>query len=184
MRLVDNLLETTCGAETHDQLKNMEVDWSTTPCANEAFVELHEWASNYILSPFMGIDQAQSFNLFVGDRAAMMLEGDWLVGQLRELERTDDFGLFIFPTGTDRLYGFAEYLYISSKSPNAEAAAKFVDYLSSDAVQQEHLGAFGSISVNRMSSTRTLSRSTKSGWTCSPPIPRPSNPVTSPSRLM
>jgi raffinose/stachyose/melibiose transport system substrate-binding protein len=149
MRLMDNLLETTCGAETADQLMQMEIDWSATPCATEAFVELHDWTSNYILSPFMGIDQAQSFNLFIADRAAMMLEGGWLVDQLRNAERADDFGVFVFPTGTDRLYSFAEYLYISSKSPNAEAAGKFLDYLASDAVQQEHLGAFAPMSVNK-----------------------------------
>jgi raffinose/stachyose/melibiose transport system substrate-binding protein len=149
MRLMDSLLETTCGAETADQLMNLEADWAATPCATEAFVELHDWTTNYILSPFMGIDQAQSFNLFVADRAAMMLEGDWLVGQLTDVGRADDFGVFVFPTGTDRLYSFAEYLYVSSKSPNAEAALKFLDFMASDAVQQEHLGAFAAISVNQ-----------------------------------
>jgi raffinose/stachyose/melibiose transport system substrate-binding protein len=149
MRLMDALLETTCGAETADQLMAMETDWSATPCATEAFVELHDWTSNYILSPFMGIDQAQSFNLFMADRAAMMLEGGWLVDQLRNGGRAEDFGVFVFPTGTDRLYSFAEYLYISSKSPNAEAAAQFLDFLASDEVQQQHLGAFSPLSVNR-----------------------------------
>jgi raffinose/stachyose/melibiose transport system substrate-binding protein len=96
----------------------------------------------------MGIDQQQSFNLFLAGRAAMMLEGDWLVGQLRDAGKIADYDLFPFPTGTDRLYGFAEYLYVSSKSPQADDAAKFLDFMLSDKAQQDNLGAFGSISIN------------------------------------
>ncbi|EPX87483.1 carbohydrate ABC transporter substrate-binding protein, CUT1 family [Rubellimicrobium thermophilum DSM 16684] len=149
MRLMDVILETKCGAETHDALKAMTADWTTTPCAVESFAELADWSANHILSPFMGIDQAQSFNLFLANRAAMMLEGDWLVGQISQAAPIEGFDLFIFPTGTGRLYGFAEYLYISSRSEHPDLAAKFLDYLLSDEVQQRHLGAFGAISVNR-----------------------------------
>ncbi len=91
MRLMDVILEAKCGAETHDALMGMTVDWATTPCATESFAELADWSANYILSPFMGIDQAQSFGLFMGDRAAMMLEGDWLVGQLQQEGREGRF---------------------------------------------------------------------------------------------
>ena len=96
----------------------------------------------------MGIDQGQSYNLFLAGKSAMMLEGDWLVGQLSGSKvKLDDYGIFAFPTGTNRLYGFAEYNYISSKSKNPDEAAKFLDYLGSDAVQQANLGNFGAISV-------------------------------------
>lgn len=76
MRLMDEILETTCGASLHDQLKSMQVDWSKTDCATKAFTEMQMWGQNYILSPFMGITQQQSFSLFLAKRAAMMLEGD------------------------------------------------------------------------------------------------------------
>ena len=80
----------------------------------------------------------------------MMLEGDWLRRPAQgERQGCDEYGIFPFPTGTDRLYGFGEYNYISAKSKNPDAAAKFLDYLASDAVQQAHLGEFGSISVNK-----------------------------------
>ena len=148
MRLMDVLLETTCGAETHDALIAMEADWSTTDCAAEAFAELQKWSGNYFLKPFMGIDQAQSFNLFVAGRAAMMLEGNWLVQQLAEVADLDDFGIFPFPTGTDRLYGFAEYHYVSSNSDEPDLAAEFLDYFNSAEVQQKYLGAFATNSVN------------------------------------
>ncbi len=149
MRLMDELLETKCGPEKHDALMKMKVSWAEEPCATKAFEELHLWTSKYTLKPFMGIDQLQSFNLFLAGRAAMMLEGDWLVGQLRDAKRLPDFGVFPFPTGTERLYGFAEYNYVSTKSKNPDVAAKFLDFLSSTPVQQAHLGEFGTISVNK-----------------------------------
>tara|TARA_R110002124_G_scaffold53247_1_gene152698 strand:+ start:29833 stop:31071 length:1239 start_codon:yes stop_codon:yes gene_type:complete len=149
MRLMDVILESTCGAEKHDALMNMEVSWASESCATDAFVELDKWSQNYILSPFMGIDQAQSFNLFLAGRAAMMLEGDWLVGQLTEAGNIDDYGVFPFPTGTDRLYGFAEYHYISTKSENPDLAAKFLDYFISTPVQQATLGQFSTTSINK-----------------------------------
>lgn len=149
MRLMDELLETKCGAEKHDALMKMSADWAKEPCATQAFEELHRWTSKFTLKPFMGIDQLQSFNLFLAGRAAMMLEGDWLVGQLKDAKRLADFAVFPFPTGTARLYGFAEYDYISTKSKNPDVAAKFLDFLSSTPVQQAHLGEFSTLSVNQ-----------------------------------
>jgi raffinose/stachyose/melibiose transport system substrate-binding protein len=149
MRLMDVILETECGAEKHDALMAMKADWAKEPCATQSFEEFHRWTSKYTLKPFMGIDQLQSFNLFLAGRAAMMLEGDWLVGQLRDAKRLADFAVFPFPTGTNRLYGFAEYNYVSTKSKNPDVAAKFLDFLSSTPVQQAHLGEFGTISVNK-----------------------------------
>lgn len=149
MRLMDEILETQCGAAQHDALMKMKVSWATEPCAAKSFAEFHKWTSNYFLKPFMGIDQAQSFNLFLAGRAAMMLEGDWLVGQLKQNNKLDAYAMFPFPNGTKRLYGFAEYNYISAKSAHPDVAAKFLDYLESTAVQQAHLGDFGTISVNK-----------------------------------
>jgi raffinose/stachyose/melibiose transport system substrate-binding protein len=149
MRLMDVILETKCGVETHDQLMAMQLDWSTEPCAAESFAELKKWAENYVLSPFMGIDNTQAFNLFTAGRAAMMLEGDWLVQQLSEVVDLEDFGIFPFPTGTDRLYGFAEYNYVSTKSPNPDLAAKFLDYFNSTEVQQSILGQLSTTSINK-----------------------------------
>jgi len=149
MRLMDELLETACGVDKHDALMKMKVSWADEPCATKAFEQFHLWTSKYTLKPFMGIDQLQSFNLFLAGRAAMMLEGDWLVGQIRDAKKLAEYGVFPFPTGTDRLYGFAEYNYVSTKSKNPDAAAKFLDFLESTPVQQAHLGEFGTISVNK-----------------------------------
>jgi raffinose/stachyose/melibiose transport system substrate-binding protein len=149
MRLMDVILESKCGADKHDALMNMAVNWTEEACAVDSFSELDKWAKNYVLSPFMGIDNAQSFNLFTAGRAAMMLEGDWLVQQLSEVANLDDFGIFPFPTGTNRLYGFAEYHYVSTKSPSPDLAAKFLDHFISTDVQQAALGQFSTTSINK-----------------------------------
>ncbi|PLW74813.1 ABC transporter substrate-binding protein [Cohaesibacter celericrescens] len=149
MRLMDVILEAQCGPEKHDALKGMKADWASEACATASFADLADWSQNYILSPFMGIDQSQSFNLFNANRAAMMLEGDWLVDQIEEAGRVDDFGLFAFPTGYDRLYGFAENLYVSSRSEVPDTAAAFLNYFSSDEVQQKYYSSFSSSSVNQ-----------------------------------
>jgi raffinose/stachyose/melibiose transport system substrate-binding protein len=147
MRLMDEILEVECGPEKHDALMAMKLNWADEVCATKAFEEFHRWTSKYFLKPFMGIDQAQSFNLFLAGRAAMMLEGNWLVGQLKNANRLADFGVFPFP-GASRLYGFGEYNYISTKSKNPDIAAKFLDYLESTPVQQASLAALGT-SVNK-----------------------------------
>jgi raffinose/stachyose/melibiose transport system substrate-binding protein len=147
MRLMDEILEVQCGPEKHDALMAMKVSWADEPCATKSFEELHKWTSKYLLKPFMGIDNNQSFNLFLAGRAAMMLEGNWLVGQLRNANKLSDYGVFTFP-GTDRLYGFGEYNYISSKSKNPDIAAKFLDFLESTPVQEADLAVFGG-SVNK-----------------------------------
>jgi raffinose/stachyose/melibiose transport system substrate-binding protein len=150
MRLMDVILETKCGVEKHDQLMKMELKWTEEACATESFAEMDKWAKNYVLTPFMGIDNNQAFNLFIAGREAMMLEGDWLVGTLTSNNANlDDYSIFPFPTGTDRLYGFAEYYYVSTKSQNPDIAAKFLDYYLSTDVQQANLGRFSTTSVNK-----------------------------------
>ncbi len=149
MRLLDSLLETKCGAEKHDALKAMTVSWTDEPCATEAFVELKRWDTDGFLGKdYMGIAPQDSNLLVYTGAAAMMLEGDWMVNGISdEGEDLANYGMFPFPTGSNRLYFFAEMLYVGEKSPNKEAAIKFLDYISSPEVQQANLGNFGAISI-------------------------------------
>jgi raffinose/stachyose/melibiose transport system substrate-binding protein len=149
MRLLDSLLETKCGAETHDALKAMELNWTEEPCATEAFVELGRWNTDGFLGQdYMGITPDDSRLLIYAGASAMMLEGDWMVNQLvDDGEDLANYGMFPFPTGTNRLYFFAEMLYVGANSANQEAAIKFLDYITSPEVQQANLGNFGAISI-------------------------------------
>ena len=151
MRLLDSLLETKCGAETHDALKAMTANWAEEPCATEAFVELKRWDTDGFLGEdYMGISPQDSNLLVYTGAAAMMLEGSWMVNAIAdEGEDLANYGMFPFPTGTNRLYFFAEMLYLGANSPNQEAAIKFLDYISSPEVQQANLGNFGAVSIVR-----------------------------------
>ena len=148
MRLMDAVLESKCGAKTHDALKAMSVKWSETACATDAFKDFHKWVNEYTLKPFMSYDQTQSRKLFEADRAAMMLEGDWMANQLRqEVKDPSAYGIFAFPTGTQRLYGFGVNLMVNPNGKK-DLAARFLDYFVSDKAQQDNLGAFGPLGVN------------------------------------
>lgn len=149
MRLLDNLLETTCGVETHNQLKALEASWADTPCVTEAFTELATWSEKYIIPDFIGISNDESTQLLYAGQAAMALEGDWMNAVFPTQDQDpNDYGLFLFPAGTGRLYAFAQGNYIGANSPNKDEAAAFLDYFSSEEVQSKYLGVFGSISVN------------------------------------
>jgi raffinose/stachyose/melibiose transport system substrate-binding protein len=149
MRLLDSLLETKCGAATHDALKAMTANWAEEPCATEAFVELKRWDTDSFLGEdYMGIAPQDSNLLVYTGAAAMMLEGDWMVNAIAdEGEDLANYGMFPFPTGTNRLYFFAEMLYLGANSPNKDAAIKFLDYISSPEVQQANLGKFAPLSI-------------------------------------
>jgi raffinose/stachyose/melibiose transport system substrate-binding protein len=150
MRLLDNLLETKCGTATHDQLKAMKVSWATTSCVTDAFTALKLWSDKYLNKGFMGIDNTASGQLLYTGKAAMALEGDWFVGQLQtDKQDLSNYGMFLFPTGTGRLYSFAQGNYIGANSKHKDEAAAFLDYFVSADVQSKYLGTFGSISVNQ-----------------------------------
>lgn len=147
MRLADALLETTCGAETHDALQAMEMDWTTTPCVSEGFSELKRWSDEgWLPANFLGVDPTESHVPVYAGEAAMLFEGDWMIeGFATEGFDPNDFGYFPFPTGTDRNYMFVEAFWIPETTKNKEGAVAFLDYLASPAVQQEFQAQLGPI---------------------------------------
>jgi raffinose/stachyose/melibiose transport system substrate-binding protein len=150
MRLLDNLVETECGPEKADQLTSLQAGWAGEPCADAAFTELKKWTDNYANQGFIGIDNDESSTLFYTGKAAMALEGDWFTTQITDGGgNIDEVGIFPFPTGSNRLYGFSEGMYIGAKSKHPDEAARFIDYLSSADVQREIDGVFSSTSVNK-----------------------------------
>ena len=187
MRLLDSLLETKCGAETHDTLKFLQGDWTAEPCATEAFNELAAWKDKRLPGRELHghrLPGCSNLQVFGGD-AAMMLEGDWMVNQLVDAgQDLENYAIFPFPTGTDRLYFFAEMLYPSASTEQLDAAVSFLDYFTSDEVQQANIGRTSAPSPStRTSATATTpGRSMPSGSTSSTPPPRSTSLATRPSR--
>ncbi|WP_120522628.1 ABC transporter substrate-binding protein [Arthrobacter celericrescens] len=150
MRLLDTFLEGKCGSETFDKLVTKQADWGQEQCVTDSFTELQTWSKDYFNPGFIGINNDESSALFFGGKAAMALEGDWFNASIEDQKMNlADVGVFSLPTGTSRLYGFEQAQYITKDSKNKDAAAKFLDYFTSKAVQQETLGLFAVQSVNK-----------------------------------
>lgn len=116
----------------------------------DSFTDLKTWADNYLQDGWIGVDNDEATQLLYQDQAAMALEGDWMISQFADAGRdAEEFGVFQIPTGTNRLYGFSEGMYISENSAHQDEAAKFLDYITSAEVQTEHSSVFAAISVNQ-----------------------------------
>lgn len=149
MRLLDSLLETECGADTYQDLVTEEASWADESCVTDTYTEFATWTSEYLNPGFISINNDESSSLFYSGKAAMAIEGDWFNQVVRDNGMDEStVGIFAFPTGTDRIYGFNENNYISANSKHPDAAAKFLDYLTSDEAQQKFIATFGSRSVN------------------------------------
>lgn len=149
MRLLDAILETKCGADGYQALVTKEASWADEPCVTETFTEFATWTSDYLNEGFISINNDESSALFYAGEAAMALEGDWFNQSIRDNGMDESsVGIFPFPTGTGRIYGFNENNYISANSEHPDEAAAFLDYLTSEEAQEKFIAAFGSQSVN------------------------------------
>lgn len=144
MRLLDNLLETECGAETNDALTGLEADWSTEPCVEAAFAELKTWSDDYFNEGWVSATDQQGQNVFIQGQSAMMLEGDWIGGTLAAADfPADDLGVFAFPTGTDRIYGLQSATYVSATTEHPDEVVRYLDWLSSPEIQTKYAAFLG-----------------------------------------
>jgi raffinose/stachyose/melibiose transport system substrate-binding protein len=149
MRLLDSILESKCGADGYQALVTKKASWADESCVTDTFTEFGTWTSDYLNPGFISINNDESSALFYSGKAAMALEGDWFNQSIRDNGMDEStVGVFPFPTGTGRVYGFNENNYISSNSKHPDEAATFLDYLTSDEAQQKFIAAFGSQSVN------------------------------------
>lgn len=150
MRLLDTFIETNCGTEKADALNTRKAKWTDEPCVTESFTQLKKWADDYFNQGFAGLAQAQAAALFTSGKSAMEIEGDWFTQQIIDAgDDIDNIGVFELPTGTGRAYGFSEGLYITKSSRSPDAAAKFLDFFTSAAVEGKYLGTFSAIPVNK-----------------------------------
>jgi raffinose/stachyose/melibiose transport system substrate-binding protein len=148
MRLLDSLVEMTCGADLHSSLKALTSNWAEEECVTAAFSELRRWVDEgWLPENFLGIDPGEAKIPVYQGRAAMLYEGDWLVSVLRADEQNlDEYDFFPFPTGTERLSFFTEMFFITKASQHKDEAALFVDYFTSPDVQGRYLGPLTTIS--------------------------------------
>jgi raffinose/stachyose/melibiose transport system substrate-binding protein len=149
MRFLDSAIEANCGAEKGDALNTREASWANEPCVTDSFTELKKWGDNYFAEGYIGLSQDEAAAQFYSGTVAMALEGDWFTQNIiTNGGDINNVGVFEIPTGTGRLYGFAEGQYVGSKSQHPDEAAKFLDYLTSTEVQNKISGIFAAVPVN------------------------------------
>jgi raffinose/stachyose/melibiose transport system substrate-binding protein len=151
MRLLDNLIETQCGAKTAESLTSRSANWKTTPCVTKAFTEMKLWTDKYLNKSMMSIDNTGADTLFTTGKSAMQLEGDWFGAGTIASAKLDPkgYGVFAFPTNSPRIYGFAEAVYLNVSSEHKDEAAKVLDFITSEAGQKILSPALGGFSVNK-----------------------------------
>ncbi|MFE4833553.1 extracellular solute-binding protein [Arthrobacter sp. NPDC056691] len=162
MRLLDTFLEGYCGSGTFDKLVTNQANWGQEECVTKSFTNLQKWSKDYFNNGFIGINNDESSSLFYTGKAAMALEGDWFNASIKDNAKVEDFGVFALPTGTGRMYGFEQAMYVTKDSKKKDAAAKFLDFMMSTPVQKETAGQFSTQSVNKevkSAATDSLSKS-------------------------
>jgi raffinose/stachyose/melibiose transport system substrate-binding protein len=149
MRLVDYFLEDTCGPEMHDAINARTESWDQ-PCVVDAFARLQRWVDNEWLVPdFLGVSPDDSrFPMYLGN-AAMVYEGGWFENVLTsDGQDVNEYRFFLPPTASGRYHAFPEQWMIPQGSDNPEAAAAFIDYITSPDTQMAYSAAFeGSASI-------------------------------------
>jgi raffinose/stachyose/melibiose transport system substrate-binding protein len=149
-RLTDTLMETACGAKENDKLTSGKAKWTSDDCVVKGYEDLADWGSKYIQTGFSGVDYDTASSSFLNGKTAMTFEGDWYNATLADNKlNKDDYGLFQFPTGTGRLFGLSDAMYVNKQTKHADEAAKFLDFITSDAQQQKELGVFTPIPINK-----------------------------------
>lgn len=150
MRLLDSLIETRCGADVARALVTDKKGWDTEPGVAAAFTDLKKWADSYINTGYMSMSNDDSNLLFWNGQAAMALEGTWYDAQCVDngMDVTK-VGIFPFPTGTGRLYGFGEGFYVNANTDKADLAASFLDFITSADQMRSGGGAWAAVSVNK-----------------------------------
>lgn len=150
MRLLDSLIDTKCGADKMTALMTKATSWASEQCVTDAFTELKTWADKYLQKGFMSQSNDDSSQLFYQGKAAMALEGTWFNSNLVDGGmKPEDVSINPFPTGTGRLYGFGEAFYINNASAQADAAAKFLDFITNTDSQKKAVGNWAALSVNK-----------------------------------
>lgn len=136
MRLVEQFIEYTAGAEKHDELQSMSTSWNCDEVI-EALKIYQEFCQNgYFPDGFTTANPDDTKMAFGSGTAAMDIQGQWYDGTLNA-DKIDlsNVSWFPFPNGTGRMSAFVEMTQFSGKLTDDElkAAMAYTDFLNSEA---------------------------------------------------
>jgi raffinose/stachyose/melibiose transport system substrate-binding protein len=154
MRLVDYLLEVSCGPELHNQLNALQVSWDR-PEVVEAYRLFKKWVDNqWILPDFLVVNPDDARMPMYQGSALMVFEGSWLETVIKgDGQDVKNFDFFFHPTDRTplRISGFPEQFMLNAAGKHKEQAAEFVNWFIQPQNQQKYfgtaLGSTGTIGV-------------------------------------
>jgi raffinose/stachyose/melibiose transport system substrate-binding protein len=152
MRLVDYLLEVSCGPELHDQLNALEASWDR-PEVVEAYRLFKKWVDNeWIVPGFLAVNPGDARMPMYQGSALMVFEGSWMETNFKNDEQdVYNFDFFFHPTGhtPNRISGFPEQFMINSASKHKEEAGVFLNWFIQPELHSKYwgtgMGSTGSI---------------------------------------
>ncbi|MCS6848241.1 MAG: extracellular solute-binding protein [Anaerolineae bacterium] len=147
MRVLDYFLEHHCGPEKHDQLNALQIPW-TDPCVVESYRTFQKWIDNgWVVPDFLTVEPNESRFPFFKGEAALVLEGDWYEGVLKNNEQDNTkYGFYIPPTDHTplRFSTFPEQFMITKDSKYPDETAAFLDWFTSVETAKKYPKVFAS----------------------------------------
>lgn len=137
MRYIQDLLEYYGGAEEHDGINNLTVDWSTSEAVTQAFAKLKEWSDKgYFNEGFLTEDPNDCRMYLYNGTCAMIIDSPTMASQIVNAgQDTSLYSYFAFPTesnedGTGRMAAYVKMTQVNKNVTDAEldAIIKFWDF--------------------------------------------------------
>lgn len=139
-------------ADTIKGLNSNTKRWDEIPALKDQYTALEEWAKGGLLNDnVLTATYEESTQNLVDGKAAMIINGSWVIGAMADLNESakSDIGFFPLPTkdGKNMLaVSGADGLHIAKSSAHVDEAKKFLAYLSSKDVAQKFMDGAPGIS--------------------------------------
>lgn len=152
MRILDYLIEHTCGPDTHDKLNRLEVSWDQQ-CVVDAYATFQKWIDNgWVVPDFLTVSPDDSRLPFFAGQAGLVLEGDWYEGSLKTYEQDiNNYDFYLPPTDQTplRFSTFPEQWMISKGAAHPDEAAEFINFITDKDVEAQNM-------INDFASSATI----------------------------
>lgn len=140
MRVLDYFLEHHCGIEVHNKLNSLEESWDQQ-CVIDAYATFQKWIDNgWVVPDFLTVAPDDSRIPFYQGDAALVLEGVWLEGAIKDAEQDPSlYDFYLPPTDHEpvRFSAFPEQWMIPAGAANPDAAAEFINFITDADVQMQ-----------------------------------------------
>jgi raffinose/stachyose/melibiose transport system substrate-binding protein len=145
----------TLGAPAFKQVLEGNVPWNSPKMAEAVTKLVNMWQAGYINDKkSFGITGDTATNLFVQQKAAMKMEGTWLIPTLQQDKPNFEWGAFKMPAWSDGVQAnlplaIGEAVGINKSSKHPQEAAELINWMYSsenDVKQLEQFGTFSPLS--------------------------------------